>query len=317
MKKRKVILFFAALGGLISILFVYRCKANKSLQEQPPLYLLKCSQEKHGLYQVDANLVGSRALTLKEYDLFAGVDYKRDTGKFLSYALNEGIIEYAYSAKKQENLLLYEEIEQIEEQLKSAKKGIFQLTDVQYMQNLNQISFVYGKWGSRGEGNLYSYNQVSKEIQEICSLSTQGSYCWMEAENRLYFINNETLLCRNLITGEESEVLSPAINFAMSPKEEYIAIWREKKFEHGRTYDLYLWDKVNGKEEHIVNVPFWGRIAFSPDGNYVAYLAETSGILGSILNGTKPVLSIYDIKRKSIIKQKRGNYQDVWADVSW
>ena len=100
MKKRKVILFFAALGGLISILFVYRCKANKSLQEQPPLYLLKCSQEKHGLYQVDANLVGSRALTLKEYDLFAGVDYKRDTGKLLSYALNEGIIEIFFFMKR-------------------------------------------------------------------------------------------------------------------------------------------------------------------------------------------------------------------------
>lgn len=317
MKKRKVILFFAALGELISVLFVYRWKTNKSLQEQPPLYLLKSSQEKHGLYQVDANLVGSRALTLKEYDLFAGIDYERDTGKLLSYSINEGIIEYAYSAKKQEILLFCEEIEQIEEQLKSAKKGIFQLTDVQYMQNPNQISFVYGKWGSGGEGNLYSYNQVSKEIREICSLSTQGSYCWTEAKERLYFINNEILFCRNLITGEESEVLSPAIYFAMSPKEEYIAIWREKKFEHGRTYDLYLWDNVNGKEEHIVNVPFWGRIAFSPDGNYIAYLTEIPGVLGSILNGTKPVLSIYDIKRKSIVKQKRGNYKDIWADVSW
>lgn len=317
MKKRKVILFFAALGGLISILFVYQWKTNKSLQEQPPLYLLKSSHEKHGLYQVDANLVGSRALTLKEYDLFAGIDYERDTGKLLSYSINEGIIEYAYSAKKQEILLFCEEIEQIEKQLKSAKKGIFQLTDVQYMQNPNQISFVYGKWGSGGKGNLYSYNQVSKEIQEICSLSTQGSYCWTKAEERLYFINNETLFCRNLITGEESEVLSPAIYFAMSPKEKYIAIWREKKFEHGRTYDLYLWDKVNGKEEHIVNVPFWGRIAFSPDENYIAYLAEIPGVLGSILNGTKPVLSIYDIKRKSIVKQKRGNYKDIWADVSW
>lgn len=317
MKKRKVILFFAALGGLISILFVYQWKTNKSLQEQPPLYLLKSSHEKHGLYQVDANLVGSRALTLKEYDLFAGIDYERDTGKLLSYSINEGIIEYAYSAKKQEILLFCEEIEQIEEQLKSAKKGIFQLTDVQYMQNPNQISFVYGKWGSGGKGNLYSYNQVSKEIQEICSLSTQGSYCWTKAEERLYFINNETLFCRNLITGEESEVLSPAIYFAMSPKEEYIAIWREKNFKYGRTYDLYLWDKVNGKEEHIVNVPFWGRIAFSPDGNYIAYLAEIPGVLGSILNGTKPVLSIYDIKRKSIVKQKRGNYKDIWADVSW
>ena len=76
---------------------------------------------------------GEGTLTLKEYDLFAGVDYKRDTGKLLSYVLNEGIIEYAYSAKK----------------------GIYQLTDVQYMQNPNQISFVYGKWGSGGEGKWF------------------------------------------------------------------------------------------------------------------------------------------------------------------
>lgn len=38
---------------------------------------------------------------------------------------------------------------------------------------------------------------------------------------------------------------------------------------------------------------------------------------GTEEKGSKPVLSVYDIRRKRIVKCRQGDYEDIWGDLSW
>lgn len=315
--KKRYLLIFIALGGLVFVCARNGLEIKKDLRRQPSLYMISCSDVTHGLFSFDGDLKNKTVLSPEQFDLFAGLDYLKRENKMIAYVIDKGITEYDLSANKSQILLTSEEVERYEEELKPEKKGNLQLYEIRYCPDSDNISFIYGNWGmAGGEGKLYLYDRERKEIREICRLDTGGGYCWSQDGKRIYFIRDAQLFCRNLITGDEERLLEDVINFSVSEQEQNIAVWREKRYDHSRSYRLSIYDKKTG-EKHIVNSPYWGRLAFSPDGRYLAYLSSKSGVLGSILEGKKPTLSVYDRKRNKTVKNMHGGYDDIWGDVSW
>lgn len=308
---------FIVLGGIALLVTAGEWKMNKDLQQQPPLYLIGCSQKKHGLYMLDTDLKTRRLLNSEYYDSHARLDYQKEETKLMGYVPDRGIVEYELKTRRSQVVFPEAELQELMDMLKPEKRGNLQFCSLKYLPNSNKISFVYGNWGwDGGRGKLYVYDKKEKGTEEICELNTQGGYHWAADTNHLYRIENRKLLCKNLVTGEEKELIKDVENFEVSAQEDFIAVWRDR---HGNrsSYCLHIWDRKTGKEKHIMNARFWGGMAFSPDGNYLAYLSMKSGVLGSILNGSKPVLSVYDIRRKRIVKCRQGDYEDIWGGLSW
>lgn len=316
MKKKYILVII--LGILMVYILLNRLEIKKGLQQQPSLYMVGCSDLKHGLYNLDGDLENKEVLTSELFDTFAGLDYHKRENKIIAYVIDKGVIEYDLSTNKSHILINDEDMKRYKEELKPERKGNVQLCYIRYCPDPNNISFIYGNWGmAGGEGKLYIYNKEKKDIREICRLNTQGGYCWSQDSKRIYFIRNEQLICKNLITGDEEQLIENVVNFSVSGEEHYIAVWREKQYENSSSYRLYIYNRTTGEEKHIVNAPYWGRLTFSPDESYLAYLRSNSGILGSLLGGRKPTLSVYDISKSKILKKIQGNYNDIWGDISW
>lgn len=292
---------------------------EQELKHEPPLYVIKCTETESGLYQYSIGQGEREQLTNAIFTSFAGMDYQEQYKKILANtrSLQDGyqeeIIEYDLTSKSYKVLWNHDDIKQILGEIVSSAYSV-ELCFLRYLPNSDDISFIYGEWGNEETvGTLYISRRGSDTFDPVCEMNPLAGYQWAQDGTGLYYTKSGILYRKELKNAEDKKIMENVSRFKVSSHEDLIVVWQKTQDD----YTLYLYSNTLSERTEISTSNWMGDLVFSSDDKYIGFIEYESGILGELLNGERPVLCIYDIKRDQIVKKVRGNYGEIWGGIVW
>lgn len=298
---------------------IFPLSKEEELKQEPPLYFIKCTDTESGLYQYSIGQDEREQLINVIFTSFAGMDYQEQNKKILANTRNlregyqEEIIEYDLTSKSYKVLWNRDDIKRILGEIVRNAYSV-ELCFLRYLPNSDDISFIYGEWGNEETvGTLYIYRRGSGIFDSVCEVNPLAGYQWTQDGTGLYYTKSGILYRKELKSGKDEKIMEDVSRFKVSSHEDIIAVWQKNQDD----YTLYLYNKTLDKRTEVSISNWMGDLVFSQENKYIGFIEYESGILGELLNGERPILCIYDIKRAQIVKKVRGNYGEVWGGIVW
>jgi Tol biopolymer transport system component len=130
----------------------------------------------------------------------------------------------------------------------------------------------------RGRGGLYRIDSQTGDASAVVQSQGQGfprQSAW-SPDGRTIYYSGAKFLARDLASGEEREVLSDVVNFALSPDGRFLAVPREDRASKSSVLEIVAIE--DGQSRKLLRIPgsgaFAHALAWSADGRFLFFAKD-------------------------------------------